>query len=181
MQSRRQPSAQNMDIFAHALWTAAAAVAVRPKLKQPIRVGWCVAWGVLPDLATFLIPAVVRIGRWLTGYSPTLLPDRASPRFDWVWPLYNATHSAVLFTLIFGAICLYLRRPPLEMLGWALHIVIDVFTHRGWFAVKFLWPLSDYHINGLAWETPWFLAANWGALAAVWLLLIVRMRSLARR
>ena len=54
--------------------------------------------------------------------------------------------------------------------------VIDVFTHRGWFAVKFLWPLSPYHVDGLPWETPWFLAANWASLAAVWLLMIVRMR-----
>jgi len=52
-----------MDIFAHALWTAAAAATIRPKLKHPIRVGWCVAWGVFPDLTSFLIPALVRFGR----------------------------------------------------------------------------------------------------------------------
>ena len=165
-----------MDIFAHALWTAAAAVALRPKLKQPLHVGWCVAWGVFPDFASFLIPALVRFGRWVTGASATLLPDGQGPRFDWVWQVYNCTHSAVVFTLVFGALCLFLRLPPLEMLGWALHIVIDVFTHRGWFAVKFLWPLSPCHVDGLPWETPWFLAANWASLAAVWLLMIVRMR-----
>ena len=165
-----------MDIFAHALWTAAATVTLRPKLKQPIRVGWCVAWSVLPDLASFVIPAVVRIGRWLTGSSRTLLPDGTGPRFDWVWQIYNGTHSAVVFALVFGAIWLYLRRLPLEMLGWALHIVIDIFTHRGLFAVKSLWPLSGYRVDGLPWETRWLLAANWVALAAVWLLLFVRMR-----
>lgn len=162
-----------MDIFAHALWTGAAAVAVRPKLPQPIRVrvGWCVAWGVFPDLASFLIPAVVRIGRWLTGESQTLLPDGSGPRFDWVWQVYNGSHSALVFSLVFAAVWLYLRRPPLEMLGWLLHIGIDIFTHRAWFAVKFLWPLSDYHIDGLPWETRWFLAANWTCLAVIFSLI----------
>ena len=131
-------------------------------------------------LDCFLIPAVVRIGRWLLGYSRTLLPDGTGPRFDWVWQIYNGSHSAVLFALIFGAVWLYLRRPPLEMLGWALHIVVDVFTHRDWFAVKFLWPLSEYHVDGLPWETRWFLVLNWGALATVWLLTILRRAALLK-
>jgi membrane-bound metal-dependent hydrolase YbcI (DUF457 family) len=58
------------------------------------------------------------------------------------------------------------------LLGWALHILIDVFTHRGLFAVKFLWP------DGIRWETPWFLAANFTVLAAIYLLLwIYRVRA----
>jgi hypothetical protein len=43
--------------------------------------------------------------------------------------------------------------------------VIDVFTHRGMFAVKFLWPVSSVHFDGMRWETPWFLAVNFAALA----------------
>jgi hypothetical protein len=35
--------------------------------------------------------------------------------------------------------------------------------------VKFLWPVSPVHIDGIRWETPWFLAANFTALAAVYL------------
>jgi hypothetical protein len=125
-------------------------------------------WGVLPDLVVFTVPAVVRIWRFLTGASKTLLPDESGPHFDWVWGLYNGTHSALVFAVCFAAVWLLLRKPPLEMLGWALHILIDVSRTRGLFAVKFLWPVSP-DIDGVRWETPWFLAANFTALAAVYL------------
>ena len=134
-------------------------------------------WGVLPDLVVFTVPAVVRIWRFLTGASKTLLPGGSGPHFDWVWGLYNGTHSALVFAVCFAAVWLLFRKPPLEMLGWALHTLIDVFTHRGLFAVKFLWPVSPVHIDGIRWETPWILAANFTALAAVYLLLwIYRVR-----
>jgi len=54
------------------------------------------------------------------------LPDGSGPHFDWVWGLYNGTHSALVFPVCFAAVWLLLRKPPLEMLGWALHILIDV-------------------------------------------------------
>src|SRR6516164_11009047 len=117
-----------MDIFAHALWAAAAAAALRPKFKQPIRVGWCVVWRVFPDFASFVIPALVRLGRWVTGASTTLLPDDGVRVSIGCGRSTTATRSAAVFTLIFGALCLVLRRPPLEMLGWALRRQIPVAT-----------------------------------------------------
>jgi hypothetical protein len=38
--------------------------------------------GVLPDLVVFSVPAVVRIWRFLTGASKTLLPDGSGLHFD---------------------------------------------------------------------------------------------------
>jgi membrane-bound metal-dependent hydrolase YbcI (DUF457 family) len=83
--------------------------------------------------------------------------------------LYDFTHSAVVLAISFGAVWLLLRKPLLEMFGWALHILIDVFTHRRLFAIKFLWPVSSVYVNGIRWETPWFLVVNYTALAAVYL------------
>jgi uncharacterized membrane protein len=83
--------------------------------------------------------------------------------------LYNGTHSILVFAVCFAAVWFLLKRPALEMLGWAIHIFIDVFTHSGLFAIKFLWPLSSVHLDGKPWETPWFLAANYLALASVYL------------
>jgi len=110
-------------------------------------------------------------GRFLTGASKTLLPDGIGPRFDWAFGIYNVTHSAVVWALCFGAISLAARRPIVELFGWALHIVIDTFTHTGIFAIKFLWPLSPLHFDGIRWETPWFLTVTYAALAAVFLTL----------
>jgi hypothetical protein len=73
--------------------------------------------GVLPDLVVFTVPAVVRIWRFLTGASKTLLPDGSGPRFDWVLGLYNGAHSALVFAVCFAAVWLLLRKPPLGMLG----------------------------------------------------------------
>lgn len=116
----------------------------------------------------------------MTGRSSSLLPDGRGPQLNWAWDLYNFTHSALVFAVIFGGLWLILRRPVLEMLGWALHIVIDVFTHTGLFAIRFLWPFSAVHVDGIRWETGWVLAGNYGALAAAYLLLWVWSRTRAR-
>ena len=68
------------------------------------------------------------------------------------------------------------RRPVLEMLGWALHILIDILTHKAIFAVHFLWPLSDYGFNGIRWENRWFMALNYAALLAAFTWLWVHTR-----
>ena len=90
--------------------------------------GWCVVWRVFPDFASFVIPALVRLGRWVTGASTTLLPDDGVRVSIGCGRSTTATRSAAVFTLIFGALCLVLRRPPLEMLGWALRRQIPVAT-----------------------------------------------------
>ena len=71
-----------MDIVSHALWTTATGTSARKKLKEPIDLRWLALWGVLPDLVVFSVPAVVRIWRFLTGASKTLLPDGSGPHFD---------------------------------------------------------------------------------------------------
>lgn len=166
-----------MDILAHALWTGAAAKFVHLKTRQPLRVGWAAMWGVFPDLFSFTIPAIVRIWWYLTGTTHSLLPDaHSAPHFQYVWQLYHCSHSLVVFAVVFGLAWTILRRPVLEMLGWALHILIDISTHQGIFAVHFLWPLSNYGFNGIRWENRWFMAANYAGLLAAFAWLWVHKR-----
>jgi len=165
-----------LDVFAHALWSTAGGIAARRRFHWQIHLGWLAAWSVLPDLLVFAIPAAVRIGRFVTGASKTLLPDGSGPRFDWAVAIYDVTHSAVVWAFCFGAVWLVARRPVLELLGWALHIAIDIFTHTGFFAIQFLWPICPVHFDGIRWETPWFLALTYVALAAVFLVLWIRAR-----
>jgi len=157
-----------MDIIAHGLWTAAAAKIARDKTREPLRLGWAAFWGVFPDVFSFAVPAVVRLWWYTTGTTHSLLPDAHGPQhFQFVWQLYHCSHSLLVFAAVFALVWLILRRPVLEMLGWGLHILIDIPTHQGIFAVHFLWPLSSYGFNGIRWERPWFLAANYAALIAV--------------
>jgi len=168
-----------MDILAHALWTAGGAVPLRRRLRRPLSVGWAAFWGVFPDVFIFAIPALVRIWWYLTGTTKSLLPDAHGPQhFQYVWTLYYASHSLIVFGLIFGIAWLVARRPILEMLGWGLHILIDIPTHQGIFALHFLWPLSSYGISGFRWENRWFFAANYAALFLLyfWLWIGARRR-----
>ena len=58
------------------------------------------------------------------------------------------------------------------MLGWLMHIVIDIPTHSlSYYATRFLWPVSDYRVDGVAWWTPWLWVTTYAALGAVFLLL----------
>jgi hypothetical protein len=61
----------------------------------------------------------------------SLLPDPHGPQhFRFVWTLYNARHSLLVFALVFGIAWLLAKRPILEMLAWSLHILIDIPTHQ---------------------------------------------------
>ena len=160
-----------MDIIAHGLFTATAAIVARRKFNRRIHVGWAVFFGVLPDLASFSVPAVLRVWWRVTGVTKSLLPQPGGPHFEWVFGLYNCVHSLLIFGLFFGAVWAIWRRPVLEALGWLLHIVIDIVTHRGWFAIQYLWPVSTAHFDGIPWETPWVLAATYASLMLMLFLL----------
>jgi hypothetical protein len=169
-----------LDIIAHGLCTAAVGVGARRRSHQRLRLWWAIFFGVLPDFVSFSIPACLRVWWFLTGASASLLPTPDGPHFEWVWTLYNSAHSLVVFALVFAGLWLLRGRPVVETLGWALHILLDVFTHRGMFAIQFLWPVSAIRLDGIPWETPWFLAATYGSLVTAWVLLFCRRMSQSR-
>jgi len=178
---RAQLSVCSMDILAHALWTAAAAIPLRRRLRRPIRLGWAVFWGIFPDLFSFAVPAAVRIWWYATGVTSSLLPDaKSAPRFQFVWQLYYFSHSLIIFATVFGIVWLLAKRPVVELLGWGLHILIDIPTHQGIFALHFLWPFSSYSISGLRWENGWFFVANYGGLLLLYSWIWARSRRLHR-
>jgi hypothetical protein len=160
-----------VDIIAHGISTAAAVYGTRRWTVRPVNMAAAVCFGVCPDLVSFAIPACLRVWWWATGASPTLLPTANGPHFEWVWDVYNASHSLLVFGGVFAGLLLVLRRPVLEMFGWVLHIALDTFTHTGIFATQMLWPATSVHIDGIPWETPWLLAATYTTLAIVWMLL----------
>jgi hypothetical protein len=168
-----------MDVLAHALWTAPAAIAARQRFRHPIHLRWAVFWGVFPDLFSFAVPAVIRIWWYATGVAASLLPDaKSAQRLQFVWRLYYGSHSLVMFAVVFGVVWVLARRPVLELLGWGLHILIDIPTHQGIFAVPFLWPLSSFAIYGIRSESYWFVATNYGALLLLFSWMRVRKRRL---
>ena len=161
-----------MDIFAHGLWAAAAARGVNRKAPRRLRVPWVAFFGVFPDLFAFSVPVMLMLWLRLTGGVGALPGPRHMPFRDLSWQLYRISHSLIIFAAVFGIVWLLARRPVLELLGWSLHILIDIPSHSlRFFATPFLWPLSDYRFNGISWANRWFMLSNYTALLIVYILL----------
>jgi hypothetical protein len=157
-----------MEIVAHGLWAAAAAIAAKRTAKANIRVGWTAWWAMFPDVLAFGPPVAVGLWLRLTGGAT----GRHLPHLNLGLPLYPAGHSLVVFLLVFGVTTLLARRVVLELLGWLSHILIDIPTHSfSYYATRFLWPISDFRVSGIPWWTTWFWCATYAALAAVYFVL----------
>ena len=183
-----------MDIFAHALWTGAAARVVNKKIVagetggahvRPINIRWAIFWGVVPDFFAFTIPFAVLAIKLISGTAaPDDIPhpsivEPANPPvvrlFAYTRLLYSISHSAIIFLIVFGIVFLIIRRPPIAMLAWLLHLLIDIPTHSyQLYPTPILWPISSWQFNGISWATPWFMAVNYGALALIYFFLFLR-------
>ena len=160
-----------MDILAHALWTHAvhrgASKAKNFKLsKKDIWIA--IFFGLAPDLFSFgpyFIREISYHGLKIFGGGP---PDPSTiPAY--IHNSYSFTHSLVIFLVVFGLIWLIRKNPYWLMFGWGLHIATDIFSHStSFFPTPFLFPLSNYHVNGYSWGHPLFMAINYSLLVIVY-------------
>jgi len=161
-----------MEIVAHSLWAAAAAIVAKRSTSTSIRTGWTVWWAAFPDVLAFGPPVAAGLWLRLAGANSGSADGHVLPHVHVGLPLYPAGHSLIVFLLVLGIATILTRRIVFELLGWLLHILIDIPTHNfSYYATRFLWPVSDFRIDGIAWWTPWFWAATYGALGVVYFLL----------
>ena len=173
-----------MDIFAHALWAGAGVVLARRRWPRiaPRTVVLTMTLAALPDL----FHPLPLIGWWLFGDGSlavlrayaTALPTNEPVLPPWValWShhLHCVAHSAVVAAVATALLWAMMRSVWIPLLGWWSHIVIDVFTHSAdFYPSPVLYPFTQRGFDGLAWNTPWFVLANYTALVAVglWLLM----------
>ncbi len=171
-----------MDIFAHALWTNVMARIAKRRQEQRkkilLKIGWTTFWGVFPDLFAFTIPFAVSIYEWIAGNG--FMYGQASVASGLAPTLYQYSHSLVIWLIVFGIVWVICKRPRWELLGWALHILIDIPSHGGgFFLTPFLWPISNFRFtHGISWAHPIYMIVNYSALLVTWVsLLINRWRS----
>jgi membrane-bound metal-dependent hydrolase YbcI (DUF457 family) len=96
----------------------------------------------------------------------------------WVWAWAHHLHCAFHSLLVVGGVALVSwqwRRSrrwqhwlSLPLSAWCLHILIDVFTHSSaYYPVPLFYPITQRGFGLIAWNTPWFEAINYLALALV--------------
>lgn len=158
-----------MDIFAHGLWTNAVYYKkYRYSLKDRL---WAVFFGIAPDVASFT-PAFLYL-----IFSRSRFGIETFNSGVWVFRYaaasYNFTHSFVIFALAMGMVTAFRKgRQYWPLWGWALHIFLDIFSHKGFYETPFLFPLSGYRFDhGFSWGHPVFMLINYSALALVYILI----------
>ncbi|OGC78345.1 MAG: hypothetical protein A2145_02080 [candidate division Zixibacteria bacterium RBG_16_40_9] len=143
-----------MDIFAHGFWGGIT-------FGRKKFFGLAMLFGVLPDLLSFGPFFVIRlVNRTLQLGKPNLTEIPG-----WVFTSYDISHS--LFTaIILYAITRYLNKPlSFIFLAYPLHILCDIFTHnKSFFPTPFLFPVSDFKVNGISWADPTFMIVNYSAI-----------------
>ncbi|MFH0714694.1 MAG: hypothetical protein V1847_03350 [Candidatus Diapherotrites archaeon] len=123
-----------MDTVSHAFW---AFFATREKKWK-----WqSVCFSILPD-----VPRLFGIAYWVLlglGYHAAL--EMSVRSFETIFSI--AFHSLVVVA-IFALLWFCFRRawPIGALVGWLLHIVLDILTHGG-DAQPIFWPLSDFSIS----------------------------------
>lgn len=171
-----------MDILAHGLWGAVGAKALNKALARKgkttqLNAWWTGFWGTFPDFLAFTPLALFILWGLLAGDATlgnfrSVAPDTYLNPIQYALRnltriLYPLGHSMVIWVVMFGVVWLITRRPAWELLGWLSHIVIDIGTHpENFYPTKFLWPLSDFSVSGIAWATPTFLIINYALLFA---------------
>lgn len=173
-----------MDILAHTLWANAGARGLnklrekkgKPKIISP---GWTGFWGVFPDLFAFAIPLILVIFRVVTGESTlSSFGEHHVPvaGFDLAAYLYQYSHSLVVWAAVFIIVWIVSKRPRWELLGWVLHILIDIPSHDiEFYATPFLFPISDYRFPyGIQWSNMWYMIINYTTLTGVWVWIAIK-------
>lgn len=161
-----------MDVFSHALWTNILYTKARRYAL------WGVLFGVLPDFVSFgplflqraFFPEDAPHIQW-GSRDPSQIPQ-------YIYTLYNWTHSLAVFFAVFAVSLFIFRRIWWPMFGWGFHILIDIFTHTSrFFPTPFLWPVSNFKVSVVSWGNPIFLTVNVALLASVYFsLYIIRRR-----
>jgi hypothetical protein len=177
-----------MDIISHALWSGALFKSINLKIKKRKFNFWLAAFfGVFPDVFAFVIPGIIFffIIIFQEGFNFINLPIiiQSPPYSDIIYMLYNISHSLIIFSVVFLIIYLIFKKPIWIMFGWLLHILIDIPTHLiGHFPTPFLWPISNFKINGLIyWREPAFMILDVVLLIIVYWIILSKEKRMKKR
>ena len=137
-----------MDTLSHALW-GKGLFGYRGYSKLSI------FFGAMPDLCSFGLLLIIRILR--NEFVPG--PPNIETIPSWLFLNYDISHSFVTAFICITFVYYFNRNIAFAMLAWPFHILLDFPFHRKeYFPTKFLYPISDFSIDGIPWSNPeiWF-------------------------
>lgn len=155
-----------MDILSHGLY---GGVAFGKRSKKDYIIAFL--FGIGPDLLSFgIFFAMVFLGfdSWPSG---NFEPPNAKVIPEFVHVLYSITHSLIIYGIFFATLWFLGKKSFAKLtLGWPLHILVDIPTHSyNFFPTPFLWPLSDFSVNGIPWSHPIIFIPNVIAILGLYL------------
>jgi hypothetical protein len=157
-----------MDFLSHGLIGAAIGLlAKRPTKAVVIKAA---IFGLLPDV--FQIPYYLGLGHLKNRpYNWPEIADWEGFRgtHTWLDACWDIPHSFFFLFLVIIPLVKLLKQSPVLIYAYASHILFDIPTHTGEWAVKFLYPFP-IRVSGLtdAWAWGWdMLAISWATLAIV--------------
>jgi len=154
-----------MDTLSHALWGKG--------LFGYRKYRWySFLFGALPDLFSFGIYFIHSI---FFSSSPVMGRPTRSEIPEWVYSLYDISHSMVIASIIIFIVYKINKEFAFPMLAWPAHIILDFFTHSiEFFPTPILWPISDFKFDGIPWSNPIIFFTN---VLLIFLLFIYRRKS----
>ena len=145
-----------MDIISHGLYGGVA-------FGRNSKISYWKAFffGVAPDLFSFGILFALSILSIASGPDFSDGPPDPASIPQYVHSLYNVTHSLIVAISVIGVVWLVRGKPLLELFAWPLHIMVDIPTHSSdFFPTPFLWPISNFHVDGISWGMPYIFFSN---------------------
>ena len=125
---------------------------------------WAMVFSFLPDLGQ--IPFYIFLGYKNTR--PFFFPlnsdwEGARALYPFLTALWDIPHSFLFALIIILPIVILFKLPKIAFLAYLLHLIIDIPTHAGEWAVKPFYPFN-FLIGGFtdAWAWPlWLMALCW--------------------
>lgn len=172
-----------MDILAHSLYASAGAKinndTLKNKKQNQISIIWSILWGIFPDFFAFTMPFLFSFWKVFSGqqgFESFATRHQVADGFTLAHSLYQYSHSLVIFVLIFLLVWLIRKKPWLPLLGWGLHILLDIPSHAiDFFPTPFLFPISEWRFPyGIRWSGLWFMVVNYSILIIIWGSILLR-------
>ncbi|MBU0597485.1 hypothetical protein KKF61_00635 [Patescibacteria group bacterium] len=153
-----------MDVVSHAVWGATI-------IRKSTHVWWAAFFGALPDLLTGAY-GLVRYG---SKYSVELIEFSELHKPGGLYlKVYYFFHSFLPISIVAGIIAIFAPNYTIVTLPYYLHIIMDIFTHRGVWATRIFYPISNFHFQGHNWwKNKWISIVNWGAIVAINLIIFI--------